>query len=93
MSSTIELLCTLPACKAEHIQGRLQMDSTINYAQNTSDLNLSKAELSRRRPVQHLQEQGLPPTPIGNPGAEAIEAALNPAPGNWLYFVVRSGLQ
>ena len=30
---------------------------------------------------------GLPPGPIGSPGEKTIEAALNPAEGNWLYFV------
>jgi UPF0755 protein len=30
---------------------------------------------------------GLPPTPIDNPGADALEAALNPAVGDWLYFI------
>ena len=30
---------------------------------------------------------GLPPGPIGNPGDDAIQAALNPAKGDWLWFV------
>ena len=30
---------------------------------------------------------GLPPGPIGSPGEKTIEAALNPAEGDWLYFV------
>jgi UPF0755 protein len=30
---------------------------------------------------------GLPPTPISNPGQAAMRAAINPTPGNWLYFV------
>lgn len=85
------LACTLPACKAEYIQGRLQMDSTINYAQNTSDINLSQSELSADGPYNTHKNKGLPPTPIGNPGSAAIEAALNPAPGNWLYFVSDQG--
>lgn len=34
--------------------------------------------------------QGLPPTPISNPGNAALEAAANPEPGNWTYFVVTS---
>ena len=31
---------------------------------------------------------GLPPGPIGSPGEKTIEAALNPARGSWLYWVV-----
>ncbi len=81
------LACTLPACKSEYIQGRLQMDSTINYAQNSSDLNLSAEELGADGPYNTHKNKGLPPTPINNPGAAAIEAALNPADGDWLYFV------
>ncbi len=81
------LACTLPACKSEYIQGRLQMDSTINYAQKSTDLNLSAAELSADGPFNTHKNKGLPPTPIGNPGVAAIEAALNPAQGKWLYFV------
>jgi UPF0755 protein len=30
---------------------------------------------------------GLPPTPIANPGEDAMRAATNPPPGDWLYFV------
>lgn len=81
------LACTLPACKTEYIQGRLQMDSTINYAQNSADLNLSAAELSADGPYNTHKNKGLPPTPIDNPGTDAILAALNPAAGDWLYFV------
>ncbi|GAA3382824.1 endolytic transglycosylase MltG [Cryptosporangium minutisporangium] len=36
------------------------------------------------------RRQGLPPTPIGNPGDAALKAAANPEPGNWTYFVVTS---
>ena len=32
--------------------------------------------------------EGLPPTPIGNPGDDALKAAANPEEGDWLYFVV-----
>lgn len=38
-------------------------------------------------PYNSYQRMGLPPTPIGNPGEEAMRAAINPTPGDWLYFV------
>ncbi len=81
------LECTIPVCKTEFIQGKLQMDSTINYAQGTSDVNLSAEELSADGPYNTHVNAGLPPTPIGNPGQAALEAALKPAKGDWLYFV------
>jgi UPF0755 protein len=31
---------------------------------------------------------GLPPTPVSNPGEASLQAALHPAAGNWLYYVV-----
>ncbi|MGQ4428697.1 endolytic transglycosylase MltG, partial [Streptomyces violaceoruber] len=38
-------------------------------------------------PYNSYQRMGLPPTPIANPGDEAMTAAINPTPGDWLYFV------
>lgn len=50
----------------------------------------------RRHPhplsLQHLPPQGTPPTPINNPGPEALKATKNPAKGDWLFFVtVKTG--
>lgn len=81
------LECTLPTCKSEYIQRRLQMDSTINYANGISELHLTQEQLSQDGPYNTYKNPGLPPTPIDNPGEAAIEAALSPAQGNWLYFV------
>ncbi|MER7564854.1 endolytic transglycosylase MltG [Streptomyces sp. NPDC097941] len=65
----------------------LQMDSTINYALNRSTLRTTGADLRIDSPYNSYQRMGLPPTPIDNPGEAAMRAAINPTPGDWLYFV------
>ncbi len=66
---------------------RLQFDSTVNYALGTSTLLVTEDMLNVDSPYNTYRVTGLPPTPINSPGQEAIEAALNPADGDWLYFV------
>ncbi|SCF92412.1 UPF0755 protein [Streptomyces sp. MnatMP-M17] len=65
----------------------LQMDSTLNYALNRNTLDTTHADTKIDSPYNTYQRKGLPPTPIGNPGEEAMNAALNPSRGEWLYFV------
>ncbi|WP_369240498.1 endolytic transglycosylase MltG [Streptomyces sp. R21] len=65
----------------------LQMDSTINYALNRSTLDTTQQDTRLDSPYNSYQRMGLPPTPIANPGEEAMRAAINPTPGDWLYFV------
>ncbi|MFE7853130.1 endolytic transglycosylase MltG [Streptomyces sp. NPDC057403] len=65
----------------------LQMDSTINYALNRSTLRTNAGDTRIDSPYNSYQRMGLPPTPIDNPGEDAMRAAINPAPGDWLYFV------
>ncbi|MBT2400472.1 endolytic transglycosylase MltG [Streptomyces sp. ISL-100] len=65
----------------------LQMDSTINYALKRSTLDTSHADTTIDTPYNTYQRAGLPPTPIGNPGRQAMDATLDPPPGDWLYFV------
>jgi UPF0755 protein len=68
--------------------GYLQMDATINYALGKSDINLTKEELQNTdSPFNTYRNPGLPPTPINSPGEAAMAAALNPADGDWLYYV------
>lgn len=65
----------------------LQMDSTLNYALNRSTLDTTHSETKTASPYNTYEFRGLPPTPIGNPGEEATNAAINPPRGDWLYFV------
>jgi uncharacterized YceG family protein len=65
----------------------LQMDSTINYALNRFTLDTSADDTKIDSPYNSYRRMGLPPTPIANPGEAAMRAAVNPTPGNWLYFV------
>ncbi|EFL30489.1 aminodeoxychorismate lyase [Streptomyces viridochromogenes DSM 40736] len=70
----------------------LQMDSTVNYALGRSTLRTTAEDTRIDSPYNTYQRMGLPPTPIDNPGEAAMRAAVNPPPGDWLYFVtVRPG--
>ncbi|NGN63062.1 endolytic transglycosylase MltG [Streptomyces sp. A7024] len=73
--------------------GKLDMDSTINYAKGQSNLDISTKDTQFDSPYNTYLHAGLPPGPIDNPSPEAIKAALNPAKGDWMYFVtVRPGV-
>jgi UPF0755 protein len=65
----------------------LQFDSTAAYGLGITRLELTQAQLDSDTPYNTYVIDGLPPTPINSPGDAAIEAALNPAKGKWLYFV------
>jgi UPF0755 protein len=71
---------------------KLQADPTTIYAitngQTTLGRELSKKDLLIESPFNTYFTTGLPPHPIANPGRAAIEAALNPAKTNDLFFVV-----
>jgi len=65
----------------------LQLDSTINYALKTKKVDVLYADLKVKSPYNTYTHAGLPPTPIDSPGEAALKAALQPASGDWLYFV------
>jgi hypothetical protein len=69
----------------------LGIDATIRYGLNNWTEPLTNSELATDSPYNTRLVAGLPPTPIGNPGLAAIEAAAKPAEGNLLYFVVKPG--
>ncbi|MDJ1132362.1 endolytic transglycosylase MltG [Streptomyces iconiensis] len=66
---------------------RLGFDSTINYAMGRSTLDTSLTDTKYPSKYNTYLHKGLPPGPIGNPGHQAIEAALKPTKGDWLFFV------
>jgi len=65
----------------------LQLDSTVLYGLNKFGIIASDQELASPSPYNTYKRKGLPPGPIDNPGIAAIKAVLNPALGDWLYFV------
>ncbi|MEV6794209.1 endolytic transglycosylase MltG [Streptomyces sp. NPDC051320] len=69
--------------------GRLEFDSTINYVRKQSTLDVGSVDALRKikDPYNTYDIKGLPPGPIGNPGADALHSAMHPAPGPWYYFV------
>ena len=65
----------------------LQMDSTILYALKERRIAVTKKDINIASSYNTYNRRGLPPTPIGNPGIDALSATINPEPGEWLYFV------
>jgi len=70
---------------------RLQTDPTVIYGitmgQGVLGRGLRRSELDAVTPYNTYRIDGLPPTPIANPGRASIEAALNPDDTPYLYFV------
>jgi UPF0755 protein len=65
----------------------LGVDATLRYALDDFTKPLTEAQLHSNSPYNTRIHTGLPPTPISNPGAAAIEAAARPAKVSYLYYV------
>lgn len=67
----------------------LQSDATVAYANGvTGRISTTDTERANPSPYNTYVHAGLPPGPIGSPGQIALQAALHPAVGPWLYWVV-----
>ena len=67
----------------------LQSDPTAVYGVRAFSGKVTKRDILRPSPYNTYLIKGLPPGPIGNPGTDALKAALHPADTPYLYFVAR----
>ena len=68
----------------------LQSDATIQYAFKERKKVVTYEDLKIESPYNSYKYKGLPPTPIANPSWKSIEAAINPAETDYLYFVAKT---
>mgnify|MGYP003542223513 CR=1 FL=1 len=71
---------------------RLQSDPTIIYGiyggrGKPADVPIRRSDIDKQTPYNTYQIDGLPPTPIANPGKDALEAVANPSKTEDLFFV------
>jgi peptidoglycan lytic transglycosylase G len=69
----------------------LGIDATTRYATNNWTRPIRVSELQSDSPYNTRIRQGLPPTPIGNPGLSSLQAAAHPARKPYLFFVRKPG--
>ncbi len=65
----------------------LGVDATVRYALRKPKIALTKEDLQFDSPYNTRKHGGLPPTPIANPGEEAIKAALRPKVTEYWYYL------
>lgn len=66
----------------------LQIDATVQYALPEENRLLTLEDYEYESPYNTYLHPGLPPTPIASPGLASLEAALDPADSDYLYFLV-----
>jgi UPF0755 protein len=67
---------------------KLEIDATVLYALGEHKEELTVSDLQVDSPYNTRLYPGIPPTPIGAPGSASLEAVMNPASGDWLYYVL-----
>ncbi len=66
---------------------RLGVDAPFMYIMGKGSLELTLNDLATSSPFNTYRNSGLPPTPINNPGLDALEAALYPSTTPYLYYL------
>jgi UPF0755 protein len=66
----------------------LGIDATSRYEAEITRGDRRKVDFTSSSPYNTRKVKGLPPTPIASPGRASIEAALHPADGTWIYYVL-----
>ncbi|MFN8053269.1 MAG: endolytic transglycosylase MltG [Acidimicrobiales bacterium] len=68
------------------------VDATILYGlhRKGNEKPLTKSELETDGPYNSRTRPGLPPTAISLPSKKSLDAAIHPATGNWLYYVLKT---
>jgi len=75
-----------------HLQMPIGIDAALRYGLNIPPTqSITQADLQSSSPYNVRRFRGLPPTPIGNPGLAAIQAAAHPAHVDYLYYARRKG--
>lgn len=67
----------------------LEVDASIEYALPEHHDVITYGDLKTDSPYNTYLHQGLPPTPIANPGEPSLLAAFNPKPSPYLYYVYK----
>lgn len=65
----------------------LQSDATLNYVLDSGRARATASDLALDSPYNTYKYRGLPPGPISNPGATALDAVLHPTRSSYLYFL------
>lgn len=65
----------------------LQVDATFAYTIGKGTFQLTMKDLTSDSPYNTYKYKGLPPTPIGSPSLDSIQAALKPTKSDYLYFL------
>jgi UPF0755 protein len=67
----------------------LGIDATSRYEAELAGRSRNQINFNSTSPYNTRRQKGLPPTPIASPGRDAIAAALHPADGPWIYYVLQ----